>query len=120
MGCTQEAAFLLGLRCLEGWRRRKGIAGGSEGGREPPTVRSGSEPTRGTLLLLSFQDSARQGHHTPTLQRTKLRPREDWALAHGPRMQEPGFQLGKIRLWGPSTHVARGRFRAGLVPEGPG
>lgn len=31
-GCVEEAAFQLGLRCLEGLGRRKSIAGGSEGG----------------------------------------------------------------------------------------
>lgn len=31
-GCMEEAAFQLGLRCLEGLGRRKSIAGGSEGG----------------------------------------------------------------------------------------
>lgn len=32
--CMEEAAFQLGLPCLEGLKRRKGIAGGSEGGGE--------------------------------------------------------------------------------------
>lgn len=48
-GCMEETALQLGLRCLEGLtRRRKGIAGGSEGGGEWSPVRSsGSEPTYG-------------------------------------------------------------------------
>ena len=80
----------LGLRCLEGRRRRKGIAGGSEGGGETPTVRSGSEPACGTLLLLSFQDSVRQVPPHPDFTEEGTGPESTghWPVAQGCRSQD--------------------------------